>query len=51
MYDWWKIGEEKKIVKVATGKENIYLDRNKDKYIADFSTKNMRYEKQWNNVF
>ena len=28
VYDWWKIDEEKKIVKVATGKENTYLDRN-----------------------
>lgn len=28
-------------MKVATGKENTYLDRNKDKFIAHFSTKNM----------
>lgn len=51
VYDWWKIDKEKKIVKGATGKENTYLKRNKDKYIADFSTKIWDTKKQWNNVF
>ena len=50
VYDWWKIDKENKIVKGATGKENTYLGRNKDKYIADFSTKIWDTKKQWNNV-